>query len=885
VQALVIDEYHVSSAAYYALRVFALEFLRRIPVFFMTATSEEGFGLDGDREFTIGHNVTEEIPLAAWPTALGDSHPWLPRRIRGRTMIFCADLAELNLLHDWYRDNGVNVLTLHSRNYHIMFEKVRTKLKSSVGRAVVILVDDIMETGVTVPVDVVIDSGYKAVPSLSLSQRELLWKKRRVTKFESYQRAGRVGRLVDGSYYVAVHDFSPVEELETHQEFHAYLWLIVLGFEPIKSIFDRVAQVLQPVTRYGAALMLNCYLHPAITRCYMDDESSYYANAVGVMSLYSFQSSSGISSSAFFSMDADRGDDWFDISVPDRLSSSSAIIQLRVPFRPTSYCVGALEHIAYEMRHWDEGNARADFHDLVRSEKPKKLVVKGVHRIPSREIRLATRRSAVSVSAHSDAEKSVKPQLRRKSVAKTDVADLPRTMGRVRAATDADRRDERRDLPGGWPQVSQEEIIPRQVKPVGAARLRARTSFGSIDSEYVPRAVTERDRKPRSTSYRMNIGGGRVRHEPSFPTRMARAVTVESSAERVTTSAINVSRPLDARTMMPTDLVQPTERFRRPNVIYTECTKHDSQFMRRMLRQAEVLSLSDVEARLAAHDSFVKYWNHLVVKRSALDASLVVKRNTLMMATSGMAVRYHQFAYESAKAHLRRVNGRMDALRLLHNVFRSYYFSLEKLVITMPDIVRDMCGSAQWRGLRVSSFDAVRVLDTLVFSHSDYVWHGVVFRGGCLTVRHAFERFGLRDGEIIRVTFSRERVYNATLRYHRTCDACFVEISGCPISDALSYVGVVPAVLSAQRVKVVNKAFDAGRERGRLKLTAGVLSAPSLVCPFRGALGEALWTARYHAASGYSGSPVYHSTTNTLVGIHVGRLSSSGKSLFLPLLV
>nr|UWL85807.1 polyprotein [Barley yellow mosaic virus] len=111
--------------------------------------------------------------------------------------------------------------SLSSDNFATDFSMLTERLKT---HKTIIFTTNIIETGVTLSVDCVVDFGHTMRPCLDLNQKSLRLDRRRVTRNERQQRIGRAGRLKDG-------------------------YAIVCGD------VDRAVNVISPDVLYGAALL------------------------------------------------------------------------------------------------------------------------------------------------------------------------------------------------------------------------------------------------------------------------------------------------------------------------------------------------------------------------------------------------------------------------------------------------------------------------------------------------------------------------------------------------------------------------------------------------------------------------------------------------------
>jgi hypothetical protein len=147
----------------------------------------------------------------------------------------------------------VKSVSLHKDNFKANYQKIIDQLERD--EQFVIFTTNILETGVTLNVDVVVDFGYTNSPVLNLVEKTLLLRKRRVTDAERRQRIGRAGRLRDGHAIVIGKTVQATELVAADVVYEAALLSFVYNLDVyINAHFDH--SWLAGITRAQAKTML-----------------------------------------------------------------------------------------------------------------------------------------------------------------------------------------------------------------------------------------------------------------------------------------------------------------------------------------------------------------------------------------------------------------------------------------------------------------------------------------------------------------------------------------------------------------------------------------------------------------------------------------------------
>ncbi|APG79050.1 polyprotein [Wuhan poty-like virus 1] len=167
--------------------------------FYLTATPRDHqFKVAVNRRFEIFEHPVEKADVADFIAALGGKTNLDALQYGNNVLVFLSGKSECDRAAAKVSGGvkGVKSMSLHKDNFKINYQKIVDRLEHD--EPTVIFTTNILETGVTLNVDVVVDFGYTNAPVLNFVEKTLLLRKRRVTDAERQQRIGRAGRLRDG---------------------------------------------------------------------------------------------------------------------------------------------------------------------------------------------------------------------------------------------------------------------------------------------------------------------------------------------------------------------------------------------------------------------------------------------------------------------------------------------------------------------------------------------------------------------------------------------------------------------------------------------------------------------------------------------------------------
>nr|CAD66659.1 polyprotein [Barley mild mosaic virus] len=188
-------------------------------------------------------------------------------------LVFLAGKAECDrAASNWNKLYSTNMYaySLTDDNFTMAYEKIVTEMLT---KRTIVFCTNILETGVTLNVDCVVDFGFTMRPELDLVDKSLTLMRRRVTENERAQRIGRAGRLRTG-HAICIgnpktrHDLVPPETL-----YEAALLSFVHGVQfYINEHFENAW--IEGVTKAQASVMTQFKLSPFLMRDIVRDDGA-----------------------------------------------------------------------------------------------------------------------------------------------------------------------------------------------------------------------------------------------------------------------------------------------------------------------------------------------------------------------------------------------------------------------------------------------------------------------------------------------------------------------------------------------------------------------------------------------------------------------------------
>lgn len=326
-----LDEAHEVTAEYYALRVFVYDALKFMIRIFASATFDSVSVENLGRVFDVEEREMEDIPQSLWREKDDGNQPWSPNRINSRTLVFCETKELQQSLKNWYESEGIPALSFDDLGGKEAVDLCNRFLTYYHGHACVVLSGASLQTGHNFCFDVVIDCGTRSIPQINLGERRITTRVRNLMRHEKIQRAGRLGRMTSGVYYSPNIQFTPYVEIEGYNKVHAYLWLKLLGYQPLKD-FDKVRAVMEPCSYLTCVHLLGTHVHPLILRPYITDDGLFFRNVKSVVDkLYPPGTKVRYSGDA---IDPSDNEQWFDITIEGHYFEDGVERVTKVPLRP-----------------------------------------------------------------------------------------------------------------------------------------------------------------------------------------------------------------------------------------------------------------------------------------------------------------------------------------------------------------------------------------------------------------------------------------------------------------------------------------------------------------------------------------------------------------------
>jgi len=274
---IMVDEAHEMSGPYEALKAYLYGMSGNWNVFYMSATFQ---GANAEFNRAGFSSVSLEIPVLEPGIAPPVDHKLHYSNIRGRTLILLPDAKFYAFYDTFYKENGVMVVSLSIQTSLDEIMRVAMQLRELSGRSCVVLADEVVEYGVTLFIDNVLDFSLK--PSFEVDPEKKIFScvYRSLTEFEVLQRKGRGGRLSNSYYLYMKRDLVPLASVDRHLRFYTVLWLKLLGLKPTRE-YSRVAEILGPTDRRRALRLLSLTCHPYLSAPYFCGHMVYrnYASA------------------------------------------------------------------------------------------------------------------------------------------------------------------------------------------------------------------------------------------------------------------------------------------------------------------------------------------------------------------------------------------------------------------------------------------------------------------------------------------------------------------------------------------------------------------------------------------------------------------------------
>nr|QZA75463.1 polyprotein [Ugandan cassava brown streak virus] len=165
-----------------------------------TSATHVGHNVDLSTNHKVDIHTLEIMDVKKWAELQGTSVFGDVTREPGNVLVFVASYRDVDVCAEKLKDKGFPVMKVDGRNFRKNTE-VQKMVDEMRGEVKFIVATNIIENGVTLDVDVVVDFGERISPNLCSEDRCILMQRQRISQAERKQRFGRVGRMKRGSVY------------------------------------------------------------------------------------------------------------------------------------------------------------------------------------------------------------------------------------------------------------------------------------------------------------------------------------------------------------------------------------------------------------------------------------------------------------------------------------------------------------------------------------------------------------------------------------------------------------------------------------------------------------------------------------------------------------
>ncbi|BAT23038.1 polyprotein [Rice necrosis mosaic virus] len=233
--------------------------------FYVSATPRDGKDLpSAKRRFEIKTVTSECNSVDTFITSQTEENSLYVLN-HNTVLVFLAGKREcVNAAAKWNKNNLGDMMAypLSSDNFHTMYSKLIQEMDNN---RVIVFCTNILETGVTMNVDCVVDFGWTMRPELDLVTKTLSLRRKRVTKNERAQRVGRAGRLKEGYAIVCGKTDASINAVPPETLYGAALLSFVHGVQfYMNEFFER--EWIEGITKAQARVMTQFKLSPFLMR-------------------------------------------------------------------------------------------------------------------------------------------------------------------------------------------------------------------------------------------------------------------------------------------------------------------------------------------------------------------------------------------------------------------------------------------------------------------------------------------------------------------------------------------------------------------------------------------------------------------------------------------
>nr|UQZ09762.1 polyprotein [Tomato mild mottle virus] len=194
----VCDEIHTFPSSVFPFFTWAFERYKSLK-FLKTSATHIGSTHECRPRFEIEVIALPEIGMSKWADMQGSGTTSDAGTHGDTILVFVASYNDVDLISNKLIKKGIDVLKVDARNMRNDAD-VMSQVAKLRGKIKYVVATNIIENGVTLDVDVVVDFGYKIVPMIDSNNRETRLVRQRISRGERVQRMGRVGRFKNGVF-------------------------------------------------------------------------------------------------------------------------------------------------------------------------------------------------------------------------------------------------------------------------------------------------------------------------------------------------------------------------------------------------------------------------------------------------------------------------------------------------------------------------------------------------------------------------------------------------------------------------------------------------------------------------------------------------------------
>jgi hypothetical protein len=229
--AFVFDEMHEPTAENDLFRKLSPMLAKYSKVLWCSATFSQSFTLPGDLMHPVVERIDRSVSLENIFTDKCKVAGATRSSVHGRYLVFCASVRDTERVVRKFKGSRIKVFSVHSGNFSTVMPVVEKELKDTSNTTVVVAATPCLETGVTVPLNYVIDLGEQIVPKMTYDPNALSTQRVPITKGSATQRKGRVGRLFRGIYIAPPIRYSSALAIQESGISLSYVYSRLFGVE------------------------------------------------------------------------------------------------------------------------------------------------------------------------------------------------------------------------------------------------------------------------------------------------------------------------------------------------------------------------------------------------------------------------------------------------------------------------------------------------------------------------------------------------------------------------------------------------------------------------------------------------------------------------------